>query len=95
MNQALTALSTTLMKLQRGIVNEHSKLRKADSPTASNLPKMGWRRRSAENDQWMASPSTNKHSDSEYQRTSYHCRYQDIYLQCGYWKKIGSWKNYL
>ncbi|VTJ71899.1 Hypothetical predicted protein [Marmota monax] len=69
MNQALTALSTTLMKLQRGIVNEHSKLRKADSPTASNLPKMGWRRRSAENDQWMASPSTNKHSDSEYKRT--------------------------
>uniref|UniRef100_A0A8C6ACY0 Cysteine rich secretory protein 2 n=1 Tax=Marmota marmota marmota TaxID=9994 RepID=A0A8C6ACY0_MARMA len=78
-NQALTALSTTLMKLQRGIVNEHSKLRKADSPIASNLPKMEWNREATQNAQKWANKCTLQHSGPEDRQTTTKCG-ENLYM---------------
>ncbi|XP_008580716.1 PREDICTED: cysteine-rich secretory protein 3 [Galeopterus variegatus] len=67
------ALLTTLSQVQSEIVNKHNELRKAVSPSASNMLKMRWSSAAAANAQKWADNCRYEHSDSDFRRTSLSC----------------------
>ncbi|ELK00219.1 cysteine-rich secretory protein 3 [Pteropus alecto] len=59
------ALSTTRKEIQREIVNKHNDLRRAVSPSASNMLKMKWDSKAAENAQKWANKCLLRHSQQK------------------------------
>ncbi|KAM4816133.1 cysteine-rich secretory protein 3-like [Urocitellus parryii] len=72
-NQDLNALSTTRKEVQSEIVNKHNELRKAVSPTASNMLKMKWSNEAAANAQKWANQCTYSHSAPDARKTNISC----------------------
>ncbi|XP_013013278.1 cysteine-rich secretory protein 3-like [Cavia porcellus] len=71
--QAFAALSTTLPKVQEEIVNKHNELRRAVSPTASDMLKMRWSSEAAKKAQAWADQCKLKHSDAPYRKLNTSC----------------------
>ncbi|XP_005377724.1 PREDICTED: cysteine-rich secretory protein 3-like [Chinchilla lanigera] len=70
---AFAVLSTTLPQVQEEIVNKHNELRRAVSPSASDMLKMKWSSAAAENAQAWASKCTYSHSSSEDRKLNVSC----------------------
>nr|XP_003404193.2 cysteine-rich secretory protein 3-like [Loxodonta africana] len=66
-------LSTTLTQVQREIVDKHNELRRAVSPEASDMLKMGWDNEAAKNAQNWANKCIYEHSDKKDRRTNTSC----------------------
>ncbi|XP_006149164.1 cysteine-rich secretory protein 3 [Tupaia chinensis] len=67
------ALSTELPEVQEEIINKHNELRKAVSPSASNMLKMQWDSFAAANAQKWADQCILKHSKPEQRKTDVKC----------------------
>ncbi|XP_040839451.1 cysteine-rich secretory protein 2 [Ochotona curzoniae] len=76
---AFTALLTTQTQVQKEIVSKHNQLRKAVSPSASNMLKMEWNREAMVNAQKWANKCTLEHSDPEDRKTSTKCG-ENLYM---------------
>ncbi|KAM4834539.1 cysteine-rich secretory protein 3-like [Thomomys bottae] len=66
----VASLSTALPEVQKEIVDKHNELRKAVSPSASNMLKMSWNAKAATNAQKWAEQCNYRHSDSDFRKTS-------------------------
>nr|XP_004649501.2 cysteine-rich secretory protein 2-like [Jaculus jaculus] len=66
-------LLTSQAAVQKEIVNKHNELRRAVSPSASNMLRMEWNADAANNAQKWANKCTLEHSNSEDRKTSTKC----------------------
>ncbi|XP_047653234.1 cysteine-rich secretory protein 3-like [Phacochoerus africanus] len=83
------ALSTKLTKVQAEIVNKHNDLRRAVSPSASNMLKMQWDSRAAANAQNWANKCVLKHSDANSRKVgTRHCG-ENLFMS----SRPTSWSN--
>ncbi|XP_006765776.1 PREDICTED: cysteine-rich secretory protein 2 [Myotis davidii] len=78
-DQAFSALLTTQGNIQKEIVNKHNELRKAVSPSASNMLRMEWDREATANAQKWANKCTLQHSDPEERKTNTKCG-ENLYM---------------
>ncbi|KFO30390.1 Cysteine-rich secretory protein 2 [Fukomys damarensis] len=72
-NEAFAALSTALPEVQEEIVNKHNELRRAVSPSASDMLKMEWSSEAAEKAQGWADQCSYRHSETEYRALNVSC----------------------
>ncbi|XP_045398115.1 cysteine-rich secretory protein 3-like [Lemur catta] len=68
-----TAILTSRTEVQKEIVDKHNELRRAVSPSASNMLKMKWSSQSAANAQKWADQCKYQHSTADFRRTNVSC----------------------
>ncbi|XP_021108243.1 cysteine-rich secretory protein 3-like isoform X2 [Heterocephalus glaber] len=71
--RVFAALSTTLPEVQKEIVNKHNELRRAVSPSASDMLKMEWSRAAAKKAQAWADQCQYRHSRKEDRKLNVGC----------------------
>ncbi|XP_033619234.1 cysteine-rich secretory protein 3 isoform X2 [Fukomys damarensis] len=71
--QVFAALSTTIPRVQREIVNKHNELRRAVSPSASDMLKMEWSSAAARKAQVWADQCKYRHSRNEDRKLDVSC----------------------
>ncbi|XP_004628332.2 cysteine-rich secretory protein 3-like [Octodon degus] len=72
-------LSTALPQVQEEIVNKHNELRRAVSPSASDMVKMEWNSAAADNARTWADQCQYKHSLKEERQTTVNCG-ENLYM---------------
>nr|XP_012616351.1 cysteine-rich secretory protein 3 isoform X2 [Microcebus murinus] len=86
---------TSRKEVQREIVDKHNELRRAVSPSASNMLKMEWSSQAAANAQKWANQCKYQHSTPEFRRTNTSCG-ENLYMSSAItsWSSaIQSWDN--